>query len=143
MTGSEELLKLRKKLGEEKFEMAIQMYNYFEDVLGKLAVEGEGASATTNDEQTNHLIDQLQQEVYELRSRVLVLEKLSGVTTDISLWIVCGTQEGGAKGSVQWMMMMSGRAITNDYERSQSSDECTNTHHQSMSNPIIELEHTH
>ena len=54
MTGSEELLKLRKKLGEEKFEMAIQMYNYFEDVLGKLAVEGEGASATTNDEQTNH-----------------------------------------------------------------------------------------
>ena len=72
MTGSEELLKLRKKLGEEKFEMAIQMYNYFEDVLGKLAVEGEAASATTNDEQTNHLIDQLQQEVYELRSRVLV-----------------------------------------------------------------------
>ena len=119
MTGSEELLKLRKKLGEEKFEMAIQMYNYFEDVLGKLAVEGEGASATTNDEQTNHLIDQLQQEVYELRSRVLVLEKLSGVTTDISLWIVCGTQEGGAKGSVQWMMT-NGRVIARDEWESNS-----------------------
>ena len=38
-------------------------------------------------------IDQLQQEVYELRSRLMVLEKLSGVTTDISLWLVCGTQE--------------------------------------------------
>ena len=81
-------MKLRKKLGEEKFEMAIQMYNYFEDVLGKLAVEGEGASTATSDEQTNHLIDQLQQEVYELRSRLMVLEKLSGVANDISIWSV-------------------------------------------------------
>lgn len=117
MTGSEELLKLRKKLGEEKFEMAIQMYNYFEDVLGKLAVEGEGASATTNDEQTNHLIDQLQQEVYELRSRLMVLEKLSGVTTDISLWLVCGTQESG------WWRRVQGNGVRDEGERGTSANE--------------------
>lgn len=36
-----ELVKLRKKLGEEKFEMAIQMYNYFEDVFSNVSVDGD------------------------------------------------------------------------------------------------------
>ena len=33
LTGTEEIIKIRKKLGDEKFEMAIQMYVFFEEAL--------------------------------------------------------------------------------------------------------------
>ena len=89
LTGNEDLQKLRKKLGEEKFEMAIQMYNYFEDVLAKVATENDGQIISTGDEQTNHLIDQLQSEVYELRNHLMVLEKMNGVNPDVSLFLDC------------------------------------------------------
>lgn len=69
--------------------MAIQMYNYFEDVLAKVATENDGQIISTGDEQTNHLIDQLQSEVYELRNHLMVLEKMSGVNPDVSLFLDC------------------------------------------------------
>lgn len=69
--------------------MAIQMYNYFEDVLAKVATENDGQIISTGDEQTNHLIDQLQSEVYELRSHLMVLEKMNGVNPDVSLFLDC------------------------------------------------------
>ncbi|KAK8823881.1 hypothetical protein WA538_001169, partial [Blastocystis sp. DL] len=77
LTGNEDLIKIRKKLGDEKFEMAIQMYNYFEDLLEKEGLESEDTIKTGNDEQTSQLLNQLQQEVYELKTRLGLLEKIN------------------------------------------------------------------
>ncbi len=77
LTGTEELVKLRKKLGEEKFEMAIQMYNYFEDVFSNVSVDGDAPVSATSSEQTNRLIDQMQRDVLDLKMRLNQIEKVN------------------------------------------------------------------
>lgn len=77
LTGTEELVKLRKKLGEEKFEMAIQMYNYFEDVFSNVSVDGDSPVSATSSEQTNRLIDQMQRDVLDLKMRLNQIEKMN------------------------------------------------------------------
>ena len=64
--------------------MAIQMYNYFEDLLEREGLESEDTIKTGNDEQTSQLLNQLQQEVYELKTRLGLLEKIN-YNSDISL----------------------------------------------------------
>lgn len=54
--------------------MAIQMYNYFEDVLSRVMAEGDNPSVTYTDEHTSHIIDQLQMEVANLKNQIQVLE---------------------------------------------------------------------
>ena len=84
LTGTEDFIKIRKKLGDEKFEMAIQMYNYFEDLLERGMNETD-ESKSGSDEQTTQLITQLQQEVYELKTRLVNIEKMTGFNPDIPI----------------------------------------------------------
>ncbi|KNB42286.1 hypothetical protein JH06_4104 [Blastocystis sp. subtype 4] len=84
LTGTEDFIKIRKKLGDEKFEMAVQMYNYFEDLLERGMNETD-ESKSGADEQTTQVISQLQQEVYELKTRLVNLEKMTGFTPDIAI----------------------------------------------------------
>ena len=84
MTGGEDVVRLRKKLGEEKFEMAIQMYNYFEDILRKGSAD-EDISQKFVDEQSAQLLVQLQQEVYSLKHRLEELEKARGIGNEMTL----------------------------------------------------------
>lgn len=73
LNGTEEIVKIRKKLGDEKFEMAMQMYSFFESALDKLITDENGMSSMT-DEQTTRIIDQLQMEVMSLKNQLAVLE---------------------------------------------------------------------
>ena len=84
VSGAEDLVKLRKKLGEEKFEMAIQMYNYFEDVFAHAAVDSDSPMTTTTNEQTSRLIDQMQRDVMDLRMRLNQIEKIN-VPNELSI----------------------------------------------------------
>ena len=84
LTGTEDFIKIRKKLGDEKFEMAVQMYNYFEDLLERGMNETDESKSGT-DEQTTQVISQLQQEVYELKTRLVNLEKMTGFNPDIAI----------------------------------------------------------
>lgn len=84
LSGAEDLVKLRKKLGEEKFEMAIQMYNYFEDVFAHAAVDSDSPMTATTNEQTSRLIDQMQRDVLDLRMRLNQIEKIN-VPNELSI----------------------------------------------------------
>ena len=64
--------------------MAIQMYNYFEDLLERGMNETD-ESKSGSDEQTTQLITQLQQEVYELKTRLVNIEKMTGFNPDIPI----------------------------------------------------------
>ena len=64
--------------------MAIQMYNYFEDLLEKEGLESEDTIKTGNDEQTSQLLNQLKQEFSEMKTRLGILEKIN-YNSDISL----------------------------------------------------------
>ena len=85
LTGTEELVKLRKKLGEEKFEMAIQMYNYFEDIFSNVSVDGDAPVNATANEQTTRLIDQMQRDVLDLKVRLNQIEKMN----ELSILCLC------------------------------------------------------
>ena len=74
LTGTEEIIKIRKKLGDEKFEMAIQMYVFFEEALDRLMKEDDPTVTTISDEQTARIIDQLQKEVMSLKNQLTILE---------------------------------------------------------------------
>ena len=74
LTGTEEIIKIRKKLGDEKFEMASQMYVFFEEALDRLMKEDDPTVTTISDEQTARIIDQLQKEVMSLKNQLTILE---------------------------------------------------------------------
>ena len=65
--------------------MAIQMYNYFEDILRKGSAE-EDLSQKLAEEQSAQLLAQLQQEVYSLKHRLEELEKVRGMDNEMSLY---------------------------------------------------------
>lgn len=73
LSGTEQIIKIRKKLGDEKFEMAIQMYNYFEDALLRYMNE-ENTQPHLSETQAGHYIDQLQIEVNSLKAQLAALE---------------------------------------------------------------------
>lgn len=69
---------MRKKLGDEKFEMAIQMFNYFEDSLIRVMNE-ESPLSHLNETQVGQYIDHLQMEVNTLKTQLAALEsKVNG-----------------------------------------------------------------
>lgn len=85
MTGEEDSNRLRKRLGEEKYEFMLQLFGYFEDKL----VHNDGIQSTSisdtsyaHKSEVNYLnkeLEEMKKQMNELKERITMLEKYSSI----------------------------------------------------------------
>lgn len=84
MKGTEDLIQMRKKLGEEKFEMAIQMFNFFEESISKGIMEEEASTKSVDDAVIDYM-NRMDKDISDLKQRMEILGKMSGVGSDMAI----------------------------------------------------------
>ena len=84
MTGLEDAEMMKQKLGEERFNLCMQLYAYFEDVFrvatGDLNLDRQRVINAGNDFKNKRLVH-LRLEVNDLRQRIINLEKFMNSST--------------------------------------------------------------